>query len=166
MENAADALKIAGYVLLFTMALTVAILTLSQGKAASEAIVYTKDKTNYYSFAEDDAINNQTTALGNRIVKLDSMIPILYNYSSEKYVVIIQDGSNEVEKLDLTTSSNTANEIRKDVTELVKRLQRAYSNATFEEQLIVDVINDEDDGDIDDDIPDVEVRTIKYTRIP
>lgn len=36
----------------------------------------------------------------------------------------------------------------------------------FEEQLIVDVINDEDDGDIDDDIPDVEVRTIKYTRIP
>lgn len=85
MENAADALKMAAFVLMFVGALTIAMITLSKAKVASEAIVYTQDQSNYYTYAEDQTIKNLTDAKGNRIVRMESIIPTLYRYYIEAY---------------------------------------------------------------------------------
>ena len=54
MENAADALKMAGFVLLFILALTIAMMTLTQARTAAQAILYAEDDRNFYSYVEED----------------------------------------------------------------------------------------------------------------
>lgn len=101
MENAVDALKIAFAVMVFTMALTLAISTFSQARETSEAILFMNDKTNYYSwedaenYAELDADGNIIEYKSQRIVGIDAIIPTLYRYYKENYTVIfdIRDDS-------------------------------------------------------------------------
>ena len=45
MENAAEALKLAGFTLLFVIALSVAMMTIMQAKRTSEQIITYSDKT-------------------------------------------------------------------------------------------------------------------------
>lgn len=170
MENAADALKIAGYVLLFTMALTVAIFTLSKGKVASEAIVYTKDETNYYTFAEDDTIKRGIattgTSAGNRIVSWETIVPSIYRYNSENFMIqflnrsgskiTLNDGVRNWDRLALIDESDTNRPV---LAEIIKNLKGVCDdNARFEESLSIDLSGT-------DDVPEAdrtEIRTITY----
>ena len=52
MENAVEAIKIAFAVIVFVMALTVSMFTLTQVKATSDVVLYTEDELNYYDFQE------------------------------------------------------------------------------------------------------------------
>lgn len=91
MENSAEALKLAGFTLLFVTALTIALTTVMQGKRTSETIISYSDKTKYYSMVEQiDA-----TKGGNRIVTIYDIIPTLYRYKQEEYIVLFENSNNQ-----------------------------------------------------------------------
>ena len=89
MENAADALKMAAAVLIFVMAISLAVMTLSQARAASQAIIYTKDDTNYYSYVDSE---NKSI---NREVGLETVIPTLYRYYRDNIEIVFNLGSRD-----------------------------------------------------------------------
>lgn len=93
MENITDALKMAAFVLLFLGALTIGVTTLSQARAASEAILYTKDEKNYYSFVDEDNYYNSSAGYykTSRVVGIDTIIPTIYRYYKEKFRVEFLD---------------------------------------------------------------------------
>ncbi len=105
MENAAEALKLAGFTLLFVTALSIAMMTIMQAKRTSEQIITFSDKTNYSSTI--DVNTSKQNDDGNRIVTVYDIIPTLYRYSQEKYIVLFEN-SNE-QPLTVYTGSIKAN---------------------------------------------------------
>ena len=104
MENAAEALKLAGFTLLFVAALSIAMMTIMQAKRTSEQIIAYSDKTNYSSTIQEN--NNYEN--GNRIVSVYDIIPTLYRYNQEKYIVLFfkaDESPLEVFKGDLNTNN-------------------------------------------------------------
>ena len=55
MENSVEALKLAGFTLLFVVALSVAMMTIMQAKKTSEQIITYSDKTNYSSTIQENS---------------------------------------------------------------------------------------------------------------
>lgn len=93
MENAAEALKMAGFTLIFLIALAVCMTTVMQSKRVSEKIVSTSDRTNYYTELKTNEENFDDN--NNRIVSKYDIIPTLYRYRIERYIILFknQDGS-------------------------------------------------------------------------
>lgn len=85
MENAVDALKIAFAVLVFVIALTVAITMFTQLNQVSKIVLASSDITQYYEY--EIATDEQR----NRIVGLETIIPTLYKYYRENYTVLFLD---------------------------------------------------------------------------
>ena len=54
MENAVDALKIAFGILVFVIAITVSFTLFSQAKSTSDIVLYSSDKTNYYTYQDSN----------------------------------------------------------------------------------------------------------------
>ena len=71
MQDAVDALKIAFAVLIFIIALTIAFSSISQAKQASDSILYTIDKTNFYEQLNASSLEDTN---GGRKVKIDTII--------------------------------------------------------------------------------------------
>jgi len=92
MENASDALMMAFGVLIFVIALTVAITSFNQVKAISDVVLYSKDETNYYDYQGATGRASQ-----NRIVGLETIIPTLYKYYKENYTVLFRKGNYDVQ---------------------------------------------------------------------
>ena len=93
MENVADALKMAGMLLLFVLALTVAITMISRARISTDNLMEAIDKTSSYQY-----VDNQNQALisnGKRIVGLETIIPTLYKYYKEDYAVVFRDKNGE-----------------------------------------------------------------------
>lgn len=88
MENAVEAIKIAFAVIVFVMALTVSMFTLTQVRATSDVVLYTEDELNYYDFQEATNAGQE-----NRIVGLETIIPTLYKYYKENYTVVFREGN-------------------------------------------------------------------------
>ena len=84
MENASDAIIMAGAVLIFVIALSVAMTLFSQARVTVDTVVYASDRTNYYEYMDIDVSNN----VKNRIVSLETIIPTLYKYYKENYTVV------------------------------------------------------------------------------
>lgn len=91
MENAAEALKLAGFTLLFVAALSIAMMTIMQAKRTSEQIIAYSDKTNYSSTIQE----NNSYENGNRIVSVYDIIPTLYRYNQEKYIVLFKNANGQ-----------------------------------------------------------------------
>ena len=91
MENATRALIMAFAVFIFVIALTVAMVSLNSVKRVSDAILYTKDETNYYTYTDVKG-----KAAQNRIVGLETIIPTLYKYYKENYTVVFKDRKSVV----------------------------------------------------------------------
>lgn len=106
MENAAEALKLAGFTLLFVAALSIAMMTIMQAKRTSEQIIAYSDKTNYSSTIQVDTTKQDEK--GNRVVSVYDIIPTLYRYNQEKYIVLFfraDESPLEVFKGDLNTNN-------------------------------------------------------------
>ena len=58
MENASDAIIMAGAVLIFVIALSVAMTVFSQARETVDSVVYASDRTNYYEYLDMDISNN------------------------------------------------------------------------------------------------------------
>ena len=165
MEDAAEAIKIAGFTLLFVTALSIAMITVMQGKRTSEAIISYSDKTKYYSPVEQqiDTSGNGilTNNEGNRIVNIYDIIPTLYRYKQEEYIVLfensarqplqIYDGETNINKSDHTKKISYLNynledklqeewtrnndTVKKHVDDVVKYLLENYENEKFIETI-------------------------------
>ena len=95
MENAAEALKLAGFTLLFVAALSIAMVTIMQAKRTSQDVLSYSDKSWYSSNMEID--DPEKFKNGNRIVNVYDIIPTLYRYYQEKYIVLFYNGSSPLE---------------------------------------------------------------------
>lgn len=125
MENAVDALKIAFAVMVFTMALTLAISTFSQARETSEAVLFMNDKTNYYVYDGISDVNEKTVSVNGedityteytasesgityydkRIVGIEAIIPTLYRYYKENYTVIFEGIDDNYSVYEATTKT-------------------------------------------------------------
>ena len=85
MENATDALKMAFAVIVFVIALTIAVMMFSQLNQVSKLVVSSSDITKYYEY--EVATDEEQT----RIVGLETIIPTLYKYYKENYTVLFLD---------------------------------------------------------------------------
>ncbi len=83
MENATDGLKIAFAVLVFVLALTVAINLFTQLNHVSKTVLSLSDITKFYEYT----VSEDTT----RVVGLETIIPTLYKYYKENYTVLFLD---------------------------------------------------------------------------
>ena len=70
MENAVDALKIAFAVIVFTMALSLAMVMFSQAKETSDIVLRTSDVSEYIEY-----IQNNEDSGRSRVVGLETIIP-------------------------------------------------------------------------------------------
>ena len=84
MENAADALKMAGAVLLFVLALSVIIFSFGQARANSDIILNYKDRETEYI----DGNYYYTTSGTERQVSLETVIPAIYRAFFENYKIV------------------------------------------------------------------------------
>ena len=90
MENAVDALKMAGAVLLFVLAISVAIVSFGQAREAADTILDYKDRETVYI---DGNLYYQATET-ERTVGLETIIPTIYRAYIENYKIVFQ-GLNE-----------------------------------------------------------------------
>ena len=127
MEDAVQALKMAFAVFVFVIAISVAFYVISKAKATSETIFYVSDKTNYYDNVES---NSNVT----RTVGLETVIPTLYRYYRENFMVQIMDASgNVLQVFDTTTEwevSNAAKVIVQKRNDRQKTLMELYGKGT------------------------------------
>ena len=116
MENAADALKMAGAVLLFVLAISVAIVSFGQAREAADTILDYKDRETVYI---DGNLYYKTTGT-ERTVGLETIIPTIYRAYIENYKIVFEglnepiytlklSGNTEIKKytIDLETKTTT-----------------------------------------------------------
>ena len=100
MENASEALMMAFGVLIFVLALTVAINSFGQAREVSDLVIYTADETNYYTYEVASGGTSQ-----NRTVGLETIIPTLYKYYKENYTVLFREGTQNPSTREITNTS-------------------------------------------------------------
>lgn len=126
MENAVDALKMAGSVLLFVLALSMCVLNFSQAREAVDSVLQYSDRE--YSTIEGDSrfyYLADSTDKTSRYVGKETIIPAIYRSYRENYKIIFKfkddnyylykdkDG-NDVKKIDLETNVALANDAKKE----------------------------------------------------
>ncbi len=193
MENAVEALKMAGFMLLFIIALSITMVTLTQAKTTADSLVKNQDRQESYQYVE--LAEGETKAFS-RTVTLSDIIPTLYRYAQEDYAVQFynSDGSplnvyesGEIRNgvnvrkndLDLDTEhweengvtryeewrGNTT-KIKQHVDDVVEfLLQPEYKDRQFEERLgtIEDYEENQDTNELVPDINKQYKRVITYT---
>ena len=191
MENAAEALKMAGFMLLFILALSITMITLTQAKTTADSLVKQQDRQESYQYIE--LTDGETRSLS-RTVSLADIIPTLYRYASEDYAVqfynsdgtalkIYTSGSGKDKNdLDLDTEhwvdeygvtryeawTGNTTKIKQHVDDVVKYLMTNYKDRKFEEKLgtMEDTEKSEDTEDDGPTVPDINKqykRIITYT---
>ena len=86
MENAVDALKMAGAVLMFVIALSVSIVAFGQVRQASDIILDYKDRETVYI---DGDYYYEATGL-ERTVSLETVIPSIFRAYNEQYKIVFE----------------------------------------------------------------------------
>lgn len=93
MENAAEALKMAAWVLIFIVALSLCINSFSQARQTMDTILEYNDRDYIYSHVED---NGSTQ----RIVSYESIVPTIYRAYKENYKIIFPNDYVLYKKID------------------------------------------------------------------
>ena len=86
MENAVDALKMAGAVLMFVMALSVSIVAFGQVRQTADLVL---DQTDRESYNIDGDFNYEATAT-ERQVSIETIIPSIYRAYNEQYKIVFE----------------------------------------------------------------------------
>ena len=192
MENAVEALKMAGFMLLFIIALSITMITLTQAKTTADSLVKNQDRQQSYQYIE---VTGDLSKSLSRTVTLADIIPTLYRYAQEDYAVQFYTSSGSplyiyesgqikngvpVKKndLDLDTEhwiengetryedwrGNTT-KIKQQVDDVVEYLLANYKNSNFEEKLgtTEDYEESQDTNELVPDINKQYKRIITYT---
>lgn len=80
MENVTEAIKMAGAVLMFVMALSITILTFGQARESSDIILNYKDRETEYQYVESQGTE--------RTVNLETIIPAIFRAYLENYKIV------------------------------------------------------------------------------
>ena len=86
MENAVDALKMAGAVLMFVIALSVSIVAFGQVRQTADIILDYKDRETVYI---DGDYYYEATGL-ERTVSLETVIPSIFRAYNEQYKIVFE----------------------------------------------------------------------------
>lgn len=192
MENAVEALKMAGFMILFIIALSITMITLTQAKTTADSLVKNQDRQQSYQYIE---VTGDLSKSLSRTVTLADIIPTLYRYAQEDYAVQFYTSSGSplyvyesgqikngvhVKKndLDLDTEhwlengetryeewrGNTT-KIKQHVDDVVEFLLANYKNSNFEEKLgtTEDYEESQDTNELVPDINKQYERIITYT---
>ena len=192
MENAVEALKMAGFMILFIIALSITMITLTQAKTTADSLVKNQDRQQSYQYIE---VTGDLSKSLSRTVSLADIIPTLYRYAQEDYAVQFYTSSGSplyvyesgqikngvhVKKndLDLDTEhwlengetryeewrGNTT-KIKQHVDDVVEFLLANYKNSNFEEKLgtTEDYEESQDTNELVPDINKQYKRIITYT---
>ena len=103
MENAAEALKMAGAVLLFVLALSVAIVSFGQARETADTILDYRDREVKYIDGEEymDYFYYKSTVT-ERTVGLETVIPTIYRAYIENYKIVFEGLEGPVYTLNLS----------------------------------------------------------------
>lgn len=104
MENAVDALKMAGAVLLFVLAISVAIVSFGQAREAADTILDYKDRETIYI---DGNLYYKTTGT-ERTVGLETIIPTIYRAYIENYKIVFEGLNEPIYTLKLSGNTKIA----------------------------------------------------------
>ena len=104
MENAVDALKMAGAVLLFVLAISVAIVSFGQVREAADTILDYKDRETVYI---DGNLYYKTTGT-ERTVGLETIIPTIYRAYIENYKIVFEGLNEPIYTLKLSGNTKIA----------------------------------------------------------
>ncbi len=193
MENAVEALKMAGFMLLFIIALSITMITLTQAKTTADALVQNQDRQESYQYIE---LTEGETRSFSRTVTLSDIILTLYRYAQEDYAVqfynsngtalnVYQSGQKNASgtniwknDLDLDTEHWEENgvtryeewrgnnaKIKQHVDDVVEYLLDNYKDRQFDEKLgtIEDYEESQDTNELVPDINKQYKRVITYT---
>ena len=104
MENAVDALKMAGAVILFVLAISVAIVSFGQAREAADTILDYKDRETVYI---DGNLYYKTTGT-ERTVGLETIIPTIYRAYIENYKIVFEGLNEPIYTLKLSGNTKIA----------------------------------------------------------
>ena len=137
MENAVDAIKMAFAMLVFALALSVAMYAFTVTSSAAKVISYTADESNDYRNLRLDSKTNYELK---RAVRAETIIPTLYRYYKENFSVRIYDtilkGSTSnpalIQLFDVNVEGEVRNAARKRGTLSAKeqKLLNLYNDAS------------------------------------
>lgn len=102
MENAIDALKIAFAIMMFVMALSLSISSLSQANAAVTAIISLNDRETDYNYVEPTG--------NSRIVGVETIVPTMYQAYRERIQIYFYEADGDPLNI-YTTTDKAGNEI-------------------------------------------------------
>ena len=123
MENAADALKMAGAVLIFVLALSIIIFAFSQARQTSDTILTYRDRETMY--VESDYY--YTSDGKERIVNLETIIPTIFRAYLENYKIVFEGLSTPIYKI----KNREGTIVDKYTIDLERNLKRIYPNANL-----------------------------------
>lgn len=131
MENASQALKMAGAVLLFVLAVSVAIVSFGQARETADTILDYKDRETVYI---DGNLYYETTGT-ERTVGLETVIPTIYRAYLENYKVVFEGLDSPI----YTMKLSNGNEIKKYTLDLETKISSDQSQNIYN----VSLANDE-----------------------
>lgn len=111
MENASDALLMAFAVLIFIIALSVTLTTLSQAKSTADIVLFYSDRENFQPMMQYDSNEYKD---GGRDVGVDTVIATIARCAKEKFSVkIIDEGEIYNFEYDIQTEVQIKEEIQR-----------------------------------------------------
>lgn len=114
MENATEALLMAFAVLIFIIALSVTLTTLSQAKSTADIVLFYSDRENFQTSLKDDPEN---VANGGRTVDVNTVIATIARCAKEKFSVKIIDGT---EIYNFEYDIQTEEQIETEISDFIK----------------------------------------------
>ena len=123
MENAADALKIAGAVLLFVLALSIIIFFFGKVRRASDIILDYRDRETVYI----DGEYYYKTSGTERSVDFETIIPSIFRAYLENYKIVFQGLTSPIYQI----KDNNGNYIKKYCLDLETKQNTPYRNVVL-----------------------------------
>ena len=121
MENAADALKMAGAVLIFVLALSIIIFAFSQARETADTILTYRDRETMY--IESDYYYGSTQS--ERVVGFETVIPSIFRAYLENYKIVFEGLDTPIYRI----QNIKGNEVNKYTLDLEQNLKLTYPNS-------------------------------------
>ena len=127
MENAAEALKMAGAVLLFVIAVSIAIVSFGKVRETGDIILDYKDRETAYI---DGQLYYQTSGT-ERSVGLETVIPTVYRAYLENYKVVFDGLEKPIYKINKKNADGSVTVLEKRTIDLETNLNTDYQNVVL-----------------------------------
>lgn len=131
MENAADALKMAGAVLLFVLALSIIILSFVQVRQNVDLIINYKDRETFYIESKYYYVGNTNE----RTVNLETIIPTVFRAYLENYKIVFDGLQKPLYKINATYKEDngtmTTKELERKILDLETNANTKYQNVVL-----------------------------------